>query len=249
MEDRCVAIASLNETLKLVAPLMGAVPPSAAAAARTPEYAFFAVYDGHSGSGTSEALSQAFHFRLAAGLGLVKASHEHADPQLHLHGLSDTMDPLSADYSRVSAGSSVLSPRESFSASPGLSGDHLSAVEASVLVEAALELDLELQQEVRPGEPISGSTAIVVLVREALPPLSSGGRGRGRHVITVANVGDSRAVLCGPGGRVVDLSFDHKCSRPDEKARIEAAGGQVIRDRLHGVLAVSRAFGDADLAA
>jgi protein phosphatase 2C family protein 2/3 len=44
----------------------------------------------------------------------------------------------------------------------------------------------------------------------------------------------------------VELSFDHKCSRPDERARIVAAGGQVIRDRLHGVLAVSRAFGDAE---
>ncbi len=30
------------------------------------------------------------------------------------------------------------------------------------------------------------------------------------------------------------------------QARIEAAGGQVIKDRLHGVLAVSRAFGDGE---
>ena len=50
---------------------MGASAPSAAAAAATPEYAFFAVYDGHSGAGTCESLAQMFHFRLAAGLGLV----------------------------------------------------------------------------------------------------------------------------------------------------------------------------------
>lgn len=42
------------------------------------------------------------------------------------------------------------------------------------------------------------------------------------------------------------LSEDHKPSHPAEKARIEAAGGWVHNDRLHGVLGVSRAFGDVE---
>jgi protein phosphatase PTC1 len=59
-----------------------------------------------------------------------------------------------------------------------------------------------------------------------------------------ANVGDSRAVLC-RNGQAVPLSYDHKPSRPDEKERIQAAGGNVVSGRLFGVLGVSRSFGDS----
>lgn len=48
------------------------------------------------------------------------------------------------------------------------------------------------------------------------------------------------------------LSTDHKPNRPDERARIEAAGGAVLWAgtwRVGGVLAVSRAFGDSALKA
>ncbi|XP_065030784.1 probable protein phosphatase 2C 75 [Musa acuminata AAA Group] len=79
---------------------------------------------------------------------------------------------------------------------------------------------------------IVGSTAVVALV--------GGGR------LIVANCGDSRAVLS-RGGRAVPLSDDHKPDRPDELARIEAAGGRVIYlngARVYGILAMSRALGD-----
>jgi serine/threonine protein phosphatase PrpC len=58
-----------------------------------------------------------------------------------------------------------------------------------------------------------------------------------------ANVGDSRAVLC-RGGAAVALSVDQTPGRPDERSRIEAAGGRVVKNRLYGVLGVSRSFGD-----
>lgn len=62
----------------------------------------------------------------------------------------------------------------------------------------------------------------------------------------VANVGDSRAVVC-IGGVATPLSRDHKPNRDDERQRIENAGGVVMWSgtwRVGGVLAVSRAFGD-----
>ncbi|RLM75238.1 putative protein phosphatase 2C 37 [Panicum miliaceum] len=82
---------------------------------------------------------------------------------------------------------------------------------------------------------IVGSTAVVALLV------------RGRLV--VANCGDSRAVLCrGPDGAPpVPLSDDHKPNRPDELARIQAAGGRVVFNnghRVRGILAMSRALGD-----
>ncbi|KAG2319279.1 hypothetical protein Bca52824_012492 [Brassica carinata] len=64
--------------------------------------------------------------------------------------------------------------------------------------------------------------------------------------IFVANCGDSRAVLC-RGKTAIPLSTDHKPDREDEAARIEAAGGKVIRwngARVFGVLAMSRSIGD-----
>ena len=62
--------------------------------------------------------------------------------------------------------------------------------------------------------------------------------------VVVANVGDSRAVLC-RGGRAVDLSGEHRVwgKTPEvqaEIARIEAVGGWVDDGRVCGVLAVSR---------
>lgn len=40
----------------------------------------------------------------------------------------------------------------------------------------------------------------------------------------VANAGDSRSVLCN-NGNALELSFDHKPDNPQEKERIEYAGG------------------------
>ncbi|XP_068640402.1 probable protein phosphatase 2C 68 [Aristolochia californica] len=79
---------------------------------------------------------------------------------------------------------------------------------------------------------IVGSTAVVAVVSP--------------DSLVVANCGDSRAVLS-RGGRAIPLSDDHKPDRPDELARIEAAGGHVIYlngARVQGILAMSRALGD-----
>ncbi|CAL4955360.1 unnamed protein product [Urochloa decumbens] len=64
--------------------------------------------------------------------------------------------------------------------------------------------------------------------------------------IVVAHCGDSRAVLC-RGGVPVPLSTEHKPERPDELARIESAGGQILYwhgPRVLGVLSMSRSIGD-----
>ncbi|GJM99066.1 hypothetical protein PR202_ga16130 [Eleusine coracana subsp. coracana] len=81
-----------------------------------------------------------------------------------------------------------------------------------------------------------GSTAVVAVVED-------------RRVV-VSNCGDSRAVLCRADAPAMALTSDHKPDRPDELARIEAAGGRVIfweGARVLGVLAMSRAIGDGYL--
>ncbi|XP_074303182.1 putative protein phosphatase 2C 25 [Silene latifolia] len=68
--------------------------------------------------------------------------------------------------------------------------------------------------------------------------------------LIVSNAGDCRAVMS-RGGVAEALTTDHRPSRPDEKARIEAKGGYVDCYngvwRIQGSLAVSRGIGDRQL--
>ena len=97
------------------------------------------------------------------------------------------------------------------------------------------------------------------------------GKGFRSYTIYTANCGDARAVLStkakvdesrkkskstSPSDQlsissldhrndnVVRLSTDDRADNPSEKERIESSGGQVIRNRVLGVLAVSRSLGD-----
>lgn len=68
--------------------------------------------------------------------------------------------------------------------------------------------------------------------------------------LIVANVGDSRGVMCNAKGNVIPLSFDHKPQQTRELKRIHEAGGFVQFKgvwRVAGILATSRALGDYPL--
>ncbi|KAG1669264.1 hypothetical protein FOA52_003302 [Chlamydomonas sp. UWO 241] len=100
---------------------------------------------------------------------------------------------------------------------------------------AFLKTDAEFAEDNVVSASMVGTTAVVALL--------------GTKKMWVANCGDSRAVLC-RGGRVVQLTDDHKPEREDEAARVERAGGQVLYwngHRVMGVLAMSRAIGDHGL--
>ena len=83
-----------------------------------------------------------------------------------------------------------------------------------------------------PDHPVhAGCTAIVAVII-------------GR-TLTVANAGDSRAVLCRAGGRTEPLSFDHKPHHEREMLRIANSGGFVNQfGRVNGNLNLSRSIGD-----
>jgi len=78
-----------------------------------------------------------------------------------------------------------------------------------------------------------GATAVTCLIRQE----------SGKRRLYAANAGDARAVLC-RGGKAVRLTKDHKASDHEEQERVAASGGWVSMNRVHGVLAVSRALGD-----
>ncbi|EGR33322.1 protein phosphatase, putative [Ichthyophthirius multifiliis] len=62
----------------------------------------------------------------------------------------------------------------------------------------------------------------------------------------VANLGDTRAVLC-ENDKAIRVSTDHKAVNEQEIKRIKEMGGIIIRGRVSGSLAITRALGDLDL--
>ena len=65
------------------------------------------------------------------------------------------------------------------------------------------------------------------------------------RLLYCANVGDSSCCLIGNKNEFITI--EHKCTNKKEKKRIEKEGGIIIDDRLNGILALSRGFGDFDL--
>lgn len=106
---------------------------------------------------------------------------------------------------------------------------------AASLVKAFLLTDESLSRETTPDESGStGCTANAVVVSHT------------SKKIYCANSGDARSVLC-RNGQAINLSEDHRPSLESERNRIVAAGSCVSEDdRVEGLLAVSRAFGDFD---
>lgn len=94
-----------------------------------------------------------------------------------------------------------------------------------------LQLDDQLRglPEVATGEDKSGSTAVCAMVSPSR--------------VFFANCGDSRAAFS-RSGEVLMSTLDHKPGNPEEKKRIQDAGGSVMIQRVNGSLAVSRALGD-----
>jgi [calcium/calmodulin-dependent protein kinase] kinase len=219
MEDRAVAIPNLDAYAKAKFALSTTVE------SRT-RYSFFAVFDGHNGTQAAELLAQKFHDRLCQKLLLDGSQPSSSTPAT---AAADAPVPLPG--STIENGASGSGERDET--------DELADFldESQALVDACLEMDTEIQAAGVPGEEISGSTGLILLLRQPV--------GEEPAFAFCANVGDCRAVLS-RNGLAVELSFDHKPSRPDEAARIEAAGGSIIKGRLHGVLAVSRGFGDAE---
>jgi len=82
-----------------------------------------------------------------------------------------------------------------------------------------------------------GTTAVVALVDTS--------------AVTVAHVGDSRAVMCRADGEVVTLTKDHKPELEEEQVRLKELGGYVEEVqgclRVMGQLGMTRAIGDRPL--
>ncbi|XP_072390029.1 protein phosphatase 1L [Diabrotica undecimpunctata] len=105
-----------------------------------------------------------------------------------------------------------------------------------LLTDEVLAADERLLEIAKKSLDVAGTTALIAILE-------------GNRLI-VANVGDSRGVMCDSKGNAIPLSFDHKPQQMRERKRIKAAGGFVSFNgvwRVAGILATSRALGDYPL--
>jgi len=134
---------------------------------------------------------------------------------------------------------------------PGASSKECAEFLDSAVVDAFHRTDADfLRHAASRGIP-DGSTAVTCMIQSTeTHGVSTLGSAQVERRLLIANLGDSRCVMVRTDGSAIALSSDHKPNRPDERARVQAAGGSVIYAgcwRVQGDLAVSRAFGDAHL--
>jgi len=68
------------------------------------------------------------------------------------------------------------------------------------------------------------------------------------RMLYTAHLGDARAVICRQGKAVrLTSRSDHKATDPGEIDRVMMAGGHILNERVNGMLAIARAFGDHQL--
>uniref|UniRef100_A0A3Q4M800 Protein phosphatase 1L n=1 Tax=Neolamprologus brichardi TaxID=32507 RepID=A0A3Q4M800_NEOBR len=106
----------------------------------------------------------------------------------------------------------------------------------SILEQQILTLDREMLEKLSAAYNEAGTTCLVALLSD--------------KELTVANVGDSRGVLCDKDGNAIPLSHDHKPYQLKERKRIKKAGGFISFNgswRVQGILAMSRSLGDYPL--
>ncbi|XP_062337784.1 protein phosphatase 1L isoform X2 [Osmerus eperlanus] len=106
----------------------------------------------------------------------------------------------------------------------------------SLLEHRILSVDREMVEKLSANHDEAGTTCLVALLSD--------------RELTVANVGDSRGVLCDKDGNAVALSHDHKPYQLKERKRIKRAGGFISFNgswRVQGILAMSRSLGDYPL--
>lgn len=187
---------------------------------------YFAIFDGHAGTFAAEWCGKKLHFVLQD---IMRKNPNAPVPELldqTFTSVDQQLDKLPLKNSGCTAVIALLRWEDRVPSSQSATGSALLATAAAEAVKGDSESN-------------SGDTPT-----QALPKLQE--KAARQRVLYTANVGDARAVLS-RSGKALRLSYDHKGSDENEGKRIANAGGLVLNNRVNGVLAVTRALGDAYL--
>eukprot|EP00070_Physeter_catodon_P049641 XP_028356535.1 probable protein phosphatase 2C 5 [Physeter catodon] len=203
---------------------------------------FKAVFDGHGGEQTSEYCAD----NVSRYLGVLKTFSFKSVKEACLRMDADVLDAFGPR--NVAGSTGVIAIIEKIH-----SARRVTAFGREILPEDPAEaehfipVEVQLQQEQLAEDPAGAK-------RYTPPSKHTVTLSPGSFLLTIVNIGDSRAMLFHEDGTLTRLSKDHKPSNPVERERVERAGGFVSNigndvPRVDGVLALSRAFGDSDFKA
>ena len=200
---------------------------------------YFAIFDGHAGTFAADWCGKKLHVLLEDA---IRKNPNTPIPELldqTFTNVDQQLDKLPLKNSGCTAICAVLRWEDRIPNSQSATGSTAIAPAAAAAVKAA---STPTQEDNHPPTPSSKAALPGFASKIPLPKLqSSASRQR---VLYTANVGDARIVLC-RNGKATRLSYDHKGSDENEGKRISNAGGLILNNRVNGVLAVTRALGDA----
>ena len=205
---------------------------------------YFAIFDGHAGTFAADWCGKKLHILLEE---MIRKNPNTPIPELldqTFTSVDQQLDKLPLKNSGCTAICAVLRWEDRIPNSQSTTGSTAIAPAAAAAVKAALEPspNSESKPEDQPSTPSTKAAIPGFASATPMPKLqSSADRQR---VLYTANVGDARIILC-RSGKALRLSYDHKGSDENEGKRIANAGGLILNNRVNGVLAVTRALGDA----
>lgn len=188
---------------------------------------YFAIFDGHAGTFAADWCGKKLHLILED---TIKKNPNTPIPELldqTFTQVDNQLEKLPLKNSGCTAVTAVLRWEDRVPNAQSSTGSVLFAPAAA----SALKSE--------GGEAAQSESAEAHAVTDRLQSEASRQR-----VLYTANVGDARIVLC-RNGRALRLSYDHKGSDENEGRRVASAGGLILNNRVNGVLAVTRALGDA----
>lgn len=200
---------------------------------------YYAVYDGHGGQNAAlQAEKEIFD-------GIVKRIKDHLNGSNKENCNIETVTKVPNAECSITANtannnsfvSSAINPKTCPARSNRFDTITTETMK-DIINDVVTKIDDRLVEQFRKNRDISGSTALIAI------------RLVHSNTLLVANVGDSRAIMCDWKGATIPLSFDHKPYQLKEYRRIVNAGGFIMLRgvyRVNGILAVSRALGDYPL--
>jgi protein phosphatase PTC1 len=207
---------------------------------------YFAIFDGHAGTFAADWCGKKLHLLLED---IIRKNPNSPIPEL-LDQTFTTVDmqleKLPLKNSGCTAVIAVLRWEDRIPNSQSATGSQFIAPAAAAAVKAVSEGSSD-QPAAAESHSTSQTNSDVTSAAPATaePQVSELSRKATRQrVLYTANVGDARIVLC-RNGRALRLSYDHKGSDENEGRRVANAGGLILNNRVNGVLAVTRALGDA----
>ena len=190
---------------------------------------YFAIFDGHAGTFAAEWCGKKLHILLEE---TIRRSPNKSIPELldeTFTNVDGQLEKLPLKNSGCTAVIAVLRWEDRIP-------NHNSATGSSSIAPAA---EAAVQKESAAQDNATPVAELAPAIEKQIRDSSSRQR-----VLYTANVGDARIILC-RNGKALRLSYDHKGSDDNEGKRIANAGGLILNNRVNGVLAVTRALGDA----